>query len=88
MRTLYLLMGVIDILFNFKILKMNKEEEKLLEKLIGIAFSDESSGLADALREIEIWEGGWVSKNPLDGYIDVSGDNGILELSPKLELVR
>ena len=68
---------------------LNKEKEKLLlETFVDLAFSGSTSVLAECLREIEIWEGGWVSRNPLDGYFEVSADNGILELSPDLEPIK
>ena len=67
---------------------MNTDEKLLLETFVNLAFSDSTSVLAECLREIEIWEGGWVSKNPLDGYFEVSADNGILELSPDLEPIK
>ena len=38
-------------------------------------------------KDYSAWKG-WVSKNPLDGYFEVSADNGILELSPDLEPIK
>ena len=64
---------------------MNEIELLLLDSLIILALSGVDNSTAEALREIEIWEGGNVDVN--DEVIDVSGDNGMLKLSLDLQLI-